>query len=41
MDSLEENQKQFIKCNKLTLKTKKRFKSKKDNVFAEKLIQLF
>ena len=41
VDSLEENQKQFIKSNRLTLKTKKRFKSKKHNFFAEKLIKLF
>ena len=41
VDSLEKNQKQFIKSNRLTLKTKKRFKNTKHNFFAEKLIKLF
>ena len=37
VDSLKEDQTEFIKSNKLILKTKQRFKSQKDNVFTEEI----
>ena len=36
-DSLQEDQKEFIKNNKLTLKTKHRFRSEKHNIFTEEI----
>ena len=35
MECLKENQKEFLKNNKLMLKTQQRFKSEKHNVFTE------
>ena len=37
VDSLKEDQTEFIKSNKLILKTKQRFKSQKHNVFTEEI----
>ena len=37
VDSLKEDQKEFIKDNKLILKSKQRFKSQKHNVFTEEI----
>ena len=37
LDSLKEDQKEFIKNNKLGLKTQQRFRSQKHNVFAEEI----
>ena len=37
MDSLGENHKEFMKSNTSILKSQQRFKSKKHNVFAEKV----
>ena len=35
--SLNKNQKEFIKSNKLVLKTQQRFKSERHNVFTEEI----
>ena len=37
MDNLWESHKEFIKNNKLILKSKQRFRSEKHNVFTEKV----
>ena len=37
VDSLKEDQKEFIKNNKLILKTQQQFRSKKHNVFTEEI----
>ena len=37
VDSLKKNHKEFIKNNKLTLKTQQRFKSERHNIFTEKI----
>ena len=37
VDSLKEDQKEFIKDNKLILKSQQRFKSQKHNVFTEEI----
>ena len=37
MESLTENHKEFIKNNKLTLKSAQKFRSKKHNVFTEEV----
>ena len=37
MESLRENHKEFIKSNKLTLKSSLRFRSEKHNVFIEEI----
>ena len=37
VDSLKEYQKEFTKNNKLTLKTQRRFRSEKHNVFTEEI----
>ena len=37
MDSLRENHKEFIKNNKLILKSQQRFRSEKHNAFAEEV----
>ena len=37
VDSLKEDQTEFIKSNKLILKTKQRFQSQKHNVFTEEI----
>ena len=37
MDNLQKYHKEFIKNNKLILKSEQRFKSKKDNVFPEEV----
>ena len=37
VDSLKKDQKEFIKNNKLILKTQQRFRSEKRNVFTEKI----
>ena len=37
VDSLRENHKEFIKNNKLILKSQQKFRSKKHNVFIEKV----
>ena len=37
VDSLKEDKKEFIKNNKLILKTKQRFKSERHNVFTEEI----
>ena len=37
LDSLEEDQKQFIKYNNIILKTQQRFRSEKHNIFTEKI----
>ena len=40
MESLRENHKEFIKSNKLTLKSSLRFRSEKHNVFIEEINQV-
>ena len=40
MDSLRQNHKEFIKTNKLTLKSQQRFRSEKHNVFPEEVNQI-
>ena len=40
MESLRENHKEFIKSNKLTLKSSLRFRSEKHNVFIEEVNQI-
>ena len=37
VDSLKKDQKEFIKNNKLILKTQQRFRSEKRNIFTEKI----
>ena len=37
MDSLKEDHKEFVKNNKLLLKTQRTFSSKKHNIFSEKI----
>ena len=37
VDSLKEDQKEFIKDNKLILKSQQRFKSQKHNLFTEEI----
>ena len=37
VDSLKEDEKEFVKNNKLILKTQQRFKSEKHNVFTEEI----
>ena len=37
LDCLEEDQKEFVKNNKLILKTQQRFKSERHNVFTEEI----
>ena len=37
MDSLKKDQRQFIKINKLILKTKQMFRSEKQNVFTKEI----
>ena len=37
MDNLEKDHKEFIKNNKLILKSEQRFRSKKNNVFPEEV----
>ena len=37
MDSLQENHTEFIKYNRLILKSKQRFRSKNNNVFTEEI----
>ena len=37
LDSLEEDQKEFIKNNNIILKTQQRFRSGKHNIFTEKV----
>ena len=37
LDSLEEDQKEFIKYNNIILKTQQRFRSEKHNIFTEKI----
>ena len=37
VDSIKEDQKEFIKNNKLVLKTRQRFRSEKHNVFTEEI----
>ena len=37
VDSLEKDQKEFVKNNKLILKTPQRFKSERHNVFTEEI----
>ena len=37
MDSLRENHKEFKKNNKFIVKSKQRFRSKKNNVFTEEI----
>ena len=40
VDSLKEDHKEFIKSNKLILKTQQRFRSEKHNVLLKKLIRV-
>ena len=37
LDSLEEDQKEFIKYNNIILKTQQRFRSENHNIFTEKI----
>ena len=41
VESLKKDQKEFIKNNKLILKTQQRFKSERHNVFTEEVNKIF